>query len=156
MDAARAVVGDSLHHGHPERLLPPQQSAVDAEEEGGHEDLGIPESFSEGHIEGWRHDGIGVDEQEEVSGCDASPGVQSWPTPTHRHSRPWRVHVRMRATETEEDEALIRLLVEQHLACFNNAWVSCSSHFTSAPPIMRPKVDFRSTMHTYLVGAFHV
>lgn len=84
MDAARPVVGDFLHDGHPERFLPPQQSTVDAEQEGGHQNLRILKGFSEGHVEARRHDGISVHKQQEVSRSDARPGVESWPTPAHR------------------------------------------------------------------------
>lgn len=75
MDAARPVVGDPLHDGHPERLLPPQQSTVDAEQEGGHEDRRVLERFSERHVEARRHDGVSVHEQQQVSRSDARPGV---------------------------------------------------------------------------------
>lgn len=81
MYAARPVVGHSLHHRHAERLFPAQKRAVDTEAEGRHENLRVLEGLPQRDIEGWRDDGVGVDEKKEVSFRDAGPSV-------HRRSAP--------------------------------------------------------------------
>ena len=104
VDAARSVVGDSLHDGHPERLFAAQQGSVDAEAKRCHEDRWVAEGVAQRDVEGRRHDGVGVHEEEKVSLRDARPGIHGRPTPPHRGRRA----VAAPARETEE-----RLLEER-------------------------------------------
>lgn len=83
MDGARPDVGDLLHHGHPERLLPAQQGPVNAEEEGGHEDLRVLEGVAERYIERGRYDGVGMHEQQEIPASDARSSIQGRSAPAN-------------------------------------------------------------------------
>lgn len=88
VDGARPEVGKHLQHGHPERLLPSQQGAVNAEQECGHEYLRVVlEGLTQGHVEAWGNDGVGVHEEQEVPLRDARPGVQSGAPPPHGSGR---------------------------------------------------------------------
>lgn len=87
VDDAGPVVGDPLHDGHPEGLLPAEQRPVDPEQERGHEYLRVPKGLAKGQVEGRGHYRVRVHEQEEVTFRHPRPGVESRSTPAHRGRR---------------------------------------------------------------------